>query len=558
MEKEIVFGILLLAIGLFAWGKLRYDLVAIICLLLLVISGLVPANEAFLGFSHPAVITVAMILVVSHGLSKSGLIEWIAKWMMEKELSFSLQLALLCLMVSLASAFMNNVGALAMTIPLVIHIANKSGHSPSSYLMPIAFASLLGGMTTLIGTPPNIIISTFRSSHSGGEFSMFDFSPVGLGLTFIGLLFIILGGWRLVPKRLPEGEGNGKFNIEDYITEVVVTKDSKLKEEPRSAIMEFTKGNIQVLNTIRASQMTFAPGRKFIFKENDIITIQGDPTDIQEFIDASNTKLAGKEKDAPKIKNSEDIILTEAVVMGNSKIVGRTASSMNLSYRYGMNLLAISRRNQKIRKRIDQVSFQEGDVLLVQGENDKIDEALDNLGCLPLADRGINLGQPKKILLTLSIFGLSLFLIVSGFLPVELAFTLAAILTVLFKIIPLRELYTSIDWPVIILLGAFLPLGTALETSGGASWIAEKILQLQENFPPWFLLGLVLVVTMFLSDIINNAATVVLMAPIAMSVASGLGVNADPFLMAVAVGGSCAFLTPIGHQSNALVMGPGG
>ncbi len=558
MEKEIVFGILLLALGLFAWGKLRYDLVALICLLLLVITGLVPTKEAFVGFSHPAVITVAMILVVSHGLSKSGLIEWIAKWMMEKELSFTLQLALLCLMVSLASAFMNNVGALAMTIPLVIHIANKSGHSASSYLMPIAFASLLGGMTTLIGTPPNIIISTFRSSHSGADFAMFDFAPVGIGLTVIGLLFIIFGGWKLVPKRQPQGEENGKFNIYDYITEVVVTEDSKLKDEPRSAIMEYTKGNIQVLNTTRGSQMTFAPGRKFIFKEKDIITVQGDPSDIQEFIDASKTKLEGKEKAAKKIKDSEDIALVEAVVMGNSKIIGRTASNMNLSYRFGVNLLAISRRDQKIRKRIDQVEFREGDVILIQGENDKIDEALDNMGCLPLADRGINLGQPKKILLTLAIFGLSLLLILTGLLPVELAFTLAAVLTVLFKIIPLRDLYSTIDWPVIILLGAFLPLGTALETSGGASWIAEKILQLQESFPPWFLLGLILVVTMFLSDLINNAATVVLMAPIAMSVAAGLGVNSDPFLMAVAVGGSCAFLTPIGHQSNALVMGPGG
>ncbi|MGY6741567.1 MAG: SLC13 family permease [Cecembia sp.] len=558
MEKEIVFGILLLAVGLFAWGKIRYDLVALICLLLLVITGLVPAEESFVGFSHPAVITVAMILVVSHGLSRSGLIEWIARWMMEKELRFTFQLAILCVMVSLASAFMNNVGALAMTIPLVIHIANKSGHSPSAYLMPIAFASLLGGMTTLIGTPPNIIISTFRSSHSGADFSMFDFSPVGLGLTFIGLLFIVLGGWRLVPKRLPKGDDNGKFNIEEYITEVVVTEDSKLKDEPRSAIMEITKGNIQVLNIVRSSQMTFAPGKNFIFKEKDIITIQGDPSDIKEFIDSSKTKLFGKEKAAEKIKDAEDIVMAEAVVMGNSKIIGRTAANMNLSYRYGVNLLAISRRNQKIRKRIDQVDLKEGDVLLIQGESEKIDEALDNMGCLPLADRGINLGEPKKILLSLGIFGFSLLLILFGLLPVELAFTLAAVLIVLFKIFPLRELYTAIDWPVIVLLGAFLPLGTALETSGAASWVAEQILQLQESVPPWFLLGLVLVVTMFLSDIINNAATVVLMAPIALSVANGLGVSPDPFLMAVAVGGSCAFLTPIGHQSNALVMGPGG
>ncbi|MFD2201783.1 SLC13 family permease [Shivajiella indica] len=558
MEKELVFGILILAIGLFAWGKLRYDLVAIICLLLLVITGLIPAEESFSGFAHPAVITVAMILIVSHGLSKSGLIEWIARWMMEKDLSFTLQLTVLCAMVSLASAFMNNVGALAMTIPLVIHLAKKSGQSPSSYLMPIAFASLLGGMITLIGTPPNIIVSSFRAEHVSEEFGMFDFAPVGLSLTLIGLVFIILIGWRLVPKRSPQGEETNKFNIEDYITEVVIAEDSKLKGEPRSKILEFTNGNIQILNTIRNDQMIYAPGRNFIFREKDIITLQGDPSDIKEFIDDSNTKLVGKEKHAHKKNESEQISLVEAVVMENSRIIGRTASNMNMSYRYGINLLAISRRNQKIRKRIDHVAFKNGDVLLVQGESDKIDEALDRMGCLPLADRGINLGQPKKILVALSIFGLSLALIISGILKVEIAFTLAALLLILFKVIPLRDIYTSIDWPVIILIGALLPLGTALETSGGAVWLAEKILIFKESLPPWFILGLVLVLTMFLSDIINNAATVVLMAPIALNIASGLGVNPDPFLMAVAVGGSCAFLTPIGHQGNALIMGPGG
>jgi di/tricarboxylate transporter len=558
MEKEIVFGILVLAIGLFAWGKLRYDLVAIICLLLLVITGLVSAQDSFAGFAHPAVVTVAMILIVSHGLSKSGLIEWIARWMMEKELNYILQLAVLCIMVSLASAFMNNVGALAMTIPLVIHLAKKSGQSPSSYLMPIAFSSLLGGMITLIGTPPNIIISTFRSDYSGEEFGMFDFAPVGLGLTFIGLLFIILVGWRLVPKRTPQGEDTNKFNIDDYITELRIVEGSKLKDEPRRKIHEFTKGNIQVLNTIRNEQLIYAPSRNFVFKEMDIITIQGDPSDIKDFIDESKTELVGKEKVSPKIKPSEEISLVEAVLMENSRIIGRTASNMNMSFRYGINLLAISRSNQKIRKRIDHVPFKVGDVLLVQGESDKIDEALEQMGCLPLADRGINLGQPKKILLALSIFGLSLALIISGILQVQIAFTLAALLIVLFKVIPLRDIYTAIDWPVIILIGALLPLGTALETSGGAAWLAEKVLILKDNFPPWFILGLVLLLTMFLSDIINNAATVVLMAPIAMSIAAGMGVNSDPFLMAVAVGGSCAFLTPIGHQGNALIMGPGG
>lgn len=558
-QMYIVFGILLFAIVLFAWGKLRHDIVSVICLLLLVFTGLVPSEESFLGFSNPAVITVAAILVVSHGLARSGLIEFLARWLMDKKLNFTLQLGFLCLMVCLASAFMNNVGALAMTMPLAIHIANKNGHSPSSYLMPIAFASLLGGMTTLIGTPPNIIISTIRAEQIGERYAIFDFAQVGASIAVVGLLFIVLVGWRLVPKRNAKEEDTAKFSIDDYITEVLLTENSKLIDEPHRAIYEFTKGNIQVLNIIRDHQMTYAPGRNFVFKENDIITIQGDPDDLKDFIEESATELAGKnEEDLTDRNNARNIVLVEAVVRENARVINRSASEIHLNFRFGVNLLAISRQNQKIRKRIEQVKFQVGDVLLIQGEDDKVEEALERMGCLPLADRGINLGQPKNIILSLAIFSLALLLIISNLLQVQVAFTLAALCMVLFRVVPLREIYTAIDWPIIILLGALLPLGTALETSGGAAWIAEQVLLSKDFLPSWAILAIILIVTMFLSDVINNAATVVLMAPIALSVASGMGAQPDAFLMAVAVGGSCAFLTPIGHQSNALVMGPGG
>lgn len=559
MDMQIVFGTLILAIILFAWGKIRYDLVSMICLLVLVIFGIVPAEEAFLGFAHPAVITVGMILVVSHGLARSGLVESMAKILIERELSFTVQLGFLCILVCIASAFMNNVGALAMTMPLAIHIANKHGHSASSYLMPIAFSSLLGGMTTLIGTPPNIIISTFRAEQLGERYRMFDFAPVGIGVAVIGLLFIIFIGWRFVPKRAPKGDEKSRFNIDDYITEVVISEDSNLKDQPHRVVYEFTKGNIQILNIIRNNQLTYAPGRNFIFRENDVISIQGDPEDLKEFISESKTNLVGEEQGKEdKEKKNEDIVLVEAVVMASSPIIGRSASDMLLSFRYGINLLAISRQSQKIRKRIDHVRFQAGDVILVQGESDRLDETFNSMGCLPLADRGLNFGEPKKIILALGIFLSSLGLIISGLLEVQVGFTLGALFMVLFRVIPVREIYTSVDWPVIILLGALLPLGTALEDSGGANLIAGKILLLKDSSPPWVILTIVLVVTMFLSDIINNAATVVLMAPIAINISSGMGVESDPFLMAVAIGGSCAFLTPIGHQSNALVMGPGG
>ncbi len=558
MGKEIVFGVLVLALILFAWGKIRHDFVALICLLILVFSGVVPAEDSFLGFAHPAVITVAMILVVGHGLKKSGLVEWLGNYMVNLSTNFTIQLALLCGLVCFASAFMNNVGALAVSMPLAVHIANKNGTSVSYFLMPIAFSSLLGGMITLIGTPPNIIISTFRSQALGVRYRMFDFAPVGIGLAIVGILFIVLLGWRFIPKRIAKDNDDPKFNINDYITEVKIGPESNLKNAPHSTIYDSVKGNIQILDIIRNKQLIYAPGRNFVFKENDIIAVQGDSNDLKEFIETTRTVLVGKEKGEHLAIGMENITLSEAVVMANSPMIERSASEIHMSFRYGVNLLAISRRNKQVVKRIDHVKFQIGDILLVQGESEKMTEALDRMGCLPLADRGISLGEPKKIALAVGVFVLALVMIITRLAEVQIAFTVAALLMVLFKIVPIRDFYTSIDWPIIVLLGALLPLGTALETSGGAELIASQILVFQDSMAPWMILGVVLVFTMFLSDIINNAATVVLMAPIALSVATGLEVSPDPFLMAVAIGASCAFLTPIGHQSNALVMGPGG
>ncbi|ERM83342.1 hypothetical protein P872_15985 [Rhodonellum psychrophilum GCM71 = DSM 17998] len=558
MDQIIVFVTLFVALSLFVWGKLRHDLVAIICLMILVFSGIVPPEEAFLGFANPAVVTVAMILVVSFGLQKSGLIDFIGNWVMKLGDNPTLQIGALCVIVCFASAFMNNVGALAVLMPVAISVAKKSGTSPSVILMPIAFSSLLGGMITLIGTPPNILISNIRKTSLGEPFKMFDFAPVGLGVAFIGLLFIVFIGWRLIPKRIGNSDDKEKFNINDYITEVRLTEDSKIVKKPLSDIHELTEGDIIVLNLIRSRHLIHAPSLNMILQEGDILTLEASSEDLKTFVENSKTQLVGKSEEKEDVVGGENISTIEAVVMADALISNQTAASLNLRKRYGVNLLAISRQGKKIRKRIDHVKFQVGDVLLLQGDTDKWTDLLQNLGCLPLADRGFNIGEPRKIILAVGIFLLALALIIFDLTQVQIAFSLAALLMVITKIIPLKEIYTNIDWPVIILLGAFLPIGTAMETSGGAETIANQILKFGSSLPNWGILALVLVVTMFLSDVINNAATVLLMAPVAIGLAIGLDCSPDPFLIAVAVGGSCAFLTPIGHQSNTLVMGPGG
>jgi di/tricarboxylate transporter len=564
MELNIVFGTLILALVLFIWGKFRHDVVAIFCLLILTITEIIPVEEAFFGFAHPAVITVAVILVVSAGLQNSGLIDLIGQWIIKLGNNLTLQIAVLCVTVCIASAFMNNVGALAVMMPVALHLAKKSGNSPSSLLMPLAFASLLGGMITLIGTPPNIIIASFRNKEMQGSFSMFDFAPVGLGVSLVGLLFIIFIGWRLIPKRI---SGNKKdesyFDIEDYITEIIIEKDSELEGESLLKILEITDGDIQVLSVVRSNYLMHAPDMNMVLREGDIISIESDGDDLKTFLEKSKCTLvankeSGEDKKPEKAIGSEEISIVEAVVMADAPISNQTAVSLRMRNRFGVNLLAVSRQEKKIKKRLDHVKFKVGDVLLLQGNAEKMNESLQSMGCLPLADRGFSIGKPKRIVFALSIFIISIGLIITDLLPVQISFTLAAFAMVVTKTLDLKELYQKIDWPVIVLLGAMLPLGTALESTGGANFLANLMLEIGAELPPEASLGLFFVTTMLLSNVINNAATAVLMAPIALNIAQGLGVSSDPFLMAIAVGASSAFLTPIGHQSNTLVMGPGG
>ncbi|MBW6516467.1 MAG: anion permease [Candidatus Cloacimonetes bacterium] len=558
MDQVIVFATLGAALVLFVWGKIRYDFVALIALFIVTIFRIIPTEEAFSGFGHPAVITVAAVMVISKGLQNSGLIDLIGRWTMKLGKSIILQVFALSIVVAVASAFMNNVGALAIMMPVAIHLARKSGNPPSYLLMPIAFASLLGGMMTMIGTPPNIIIATFRQDVTGTPFRLFDFTPVGLPLVVSGIVIISLLGWRLLPKRKGQDSQEDSFHIDDYITEVRVTKESKIRGKTIADIHDMKDIEITILGLIRRKQRIHAPDNSEVLKLNDIIILEADSDSIRTFVDISGVKLMGGKQFRKDALGSKDIAIREAIVMNDSKLAGKTAASLNMRSKYGINLLAVARNNKRLRNRLDHIKFRPGDVLLLQGRNHNLSDTINNIGCLPLAERGLRIGYQKKIPLTLGIFGLGILAVVTGILPVQIAFTLAALLIVLTKVVSFREVYDDIDWSIIILLGAMIPVGIALQLSGGADLIADQILLISSGLPIWFVLTLLMIVTMLLSDIINNAATAVLMAPIAINIAQGFNVSLDPFLMVIAVGASSAFLTPIGHQSNTLVMGPGG
>lgn len=557
-DQWIVFGTLILTLVLFILGKIRYDIVALIALLILVVLGPIPTERAFTGFSNSAVITVAAVFVLSKALQNSGVVDLLGQKLAKVQGGTIIQLAALTGIVVVFSAFMNNVGALALLLPVAIQLARKKNLSPSTYLMPIAFASLLGGMTTLIGTPPNIIISSFREQAGLEPFRMFDFSLVGVGVAVIGVIYIVFLGWRLIPIRKGQSSTDSLFDIEKYVTEVRITETSKLNGRRLSEFHTFVESEVMIIALVRGAERRLAPSPQTKFSSNDVLILTIDTENLDNLISTSGVELVGSEKIDSKELESDEISLMETVVTANSMMIGGNARTLNLRKNYGVNLLAIARQGRRLHTRLDRIRFQSGDVLLLQGYSDTLKEVLSTLGCLPLANRGLRIGQPRRIIFSLAIFASALLLSAIDLLSVQVAFLAACVIMVLTKLISLKDAYESIEWPIIILLGAMIPVGEALETSGGASMIANGVLNVANQMAPEVSLVIMLVATMFLSDIINNAAAVVLMAPIGINIANGLGVSIDPFLMATAIGASCAFLTPIGHQSNTLVMGPGG
>ena len=558
-EQVAIFSILAGILALFAWGRIRYDVVAFMGLILCVLLGLVPAQDAFSGFSHPATITVAMVLILSRGLANSGVVDLIVSRLMFTVKRVSLHVAMLSGVSAVFSMVINNVGALALLMPVGIESSAKAKRSPAVILMPMSFASILGGLVTLIGTPPNIIIANFRTDVRGEPFAMFDFSPVGGVVAVAGVAFIALAGWRMIPeKRRARVTGEELITIDDYITELGVPKDSELIGVPlRELDQRAEKLDVEIVGIIRDKRRILAALLHEKINSKDILIVKAGPQELDKFVTDTKLELVtGKEK--ASLLRSEDTTMMEAVVQSSSRMEGQTFTSLRLKKRYGIHLLGVSRQGTPIRKRLPQVRFRGGDVVLLQGDSESLADLVFSLGCLPLAKRRLNLGAGKKAGLAVGIFAAAIVATAMGLASLQIALSVAAITMVLFKIVPVRNVYEEINWPAIVLLGAMIPVGRGLESTGGTQLIAESILGLGASLPPALILTLVLVVTMTLSDVMNNVATAVVMAPVAVSIAGQLGVNVDPFLMAVAVGASCAFLTPIGHQNNTLIMGPAG
>ncbi|PTX53262.1 di/tricarboxylate transporter [Gemmobacter caeni] len=541
---------------LFLSGRLRHDIVALSALIAAVTVGLVPADRAFDGFAQPAVITVACVLVLSRALQVSGAVDWLARNALPSSGGPVRTLLTLCGLGAFLSAFMNNVGALALLMPVALQIAPRAGLTAGQALMPLAFGTVLGGTVTLIGTPPNLIVAGFRARSGEAPFAMFDFTPVGLAVTLAGLAFITLVGWRLVPKR--QGSTGEDFDTGAYMAELTVPPEAAAIGMTLAEIeAKLAEAGGQIVAMERRGTWLTAPraSRKVI--EGDLLVMEADLATLIEAAQPLGLKLAERDPEQESRRNDE-VLLREYVVRPDSALAGSTPADLGLRSRYGINLLAVARSGQRAATRLREWRIRAGDVLLLQGQAEALSGFSAHAGFIPLAERDLHLPRPRQALLASGIMAAAVAAAALGFAPPAIAFTCGMLAVMITRLVPLSDVYDSIDWSVIVLLAAMMPVADAMESSGAAKLVAETLMTHVAQGNAVVALGLILVVTMTLSDVMNNAATAAVMCPITLGAASALSVNPDAFLMAVAIGASCSFLTPIGHQNNTLILGPGG
>jgi di/tricarboxylate transporter len=541
--------------SLFLWGRFRYDVTAMIALLAALALGIVKPVDAFTGFADDIVIIVGSALVLSAAVQRSGVIELVLNLVSQHIRRVRSLLLVLTAAVGFSSALIKNVGALAMLMPAALQMAKKNDASPSVFLMPMSFASLLGGLMTMVGTSPNIIVSRVRQDMTGEPFRMFDYFPTGFGLLVVGLLFLRFG-YRLLPRDRRGAPTMGEaLNISDYVTEATVAEGSPVIGKSIAELLDRHEQQVAVTGLLRGDMRgDIHPG--IHLREGDTLILAGDPETLERVVARDQLSLVGSEGD--DAYEGDDIGVIEAVVTTDSALIGRTAGRLLMRERLGINLIAISRAGERLTAKPGQVVLRAGDVLVLQGPMGLLPERLSQLGALPLAQRSIRLGLSKRGWLPVIILALAMAATAAGIVPVAVAFFAAAGMVIITGALPVGEAYEAVEWPILIMLGALIPVSGSLQSTGASTVLATQLAHAAAALPPWGAVALILVTAMAVTPFLNNAATVLVMAPIAAVFAHDLGYRPEAFLIATAMGAGCDFLTPIGHQCNTLVLGPGG
>ncbi|MCB1744501.1 MAG: SLC13 family permease, partial [Gammaproteobacteria bacterium] len=555
-DQIILFCLLFGVFALLLWGRIRYDVVAFSALVIALLTGVVPKEEAFTGFGHPATVVIALVLIVSRALSNAGAIELLARYVVDASRSLAAHIGIMSGVAAVLSGIMNNVAALALLMPIDIQAAHKAKRNVALSLMPLSFATILGGMITLIGTPPNIVVAAIRDERLGAPFSMFDFTPVGGAVAVAGILFVALLGWRLIPNRdAALTQPTTVADLEAYLAEAVVPNENEaIGKRLRDLYAAADGDDVSIVGLVRDGRRMPGSARNLRLRAGDHLVLEGGPAGIEQFIGAHGLRfpdVGGSEARRPTL-SGESHILSEVVVPEGAQVIGHSARDLHLAYRHGVMLLGVSRRGQRFRERVRKLPIMAGDILLLYGPEERLPAVIAWMDCVPLAERGLNLLQRENAWPAIGIFLVAIVLASLGLVYLPIALAGAVALFALLGIVRPSRMYSAVEWPVIVLLGSLIPIGGALESSGGTRLLAEQMLHWTEGYSPVVLLTLLMIITMTLSDILNNVATTLIAAPVGVDIASKLGVSPDPFLMAVAVAASCAFLTPIGHKNNTI------
>lgn len=557
LQQGLAFGLVGLTILAFVWGRFRYDLVAVVALLAGMVIGVVPPEAAFDGFRNDIVIIIAAALIVSAAFARSGLIEWVLAGVLPYLKTERTQVPVLTTVVTLLSMMSKNVGALAIMLPVAMQVTRNTGTPPSRLLMPMAAGAMAGGMATLVGTSPNIIVAQIREDMTGAPFSMFDYAPVGLALTAIVLVFLAFG-YRLLPRdRVGTASLSASLEKNAYSTELRAPEPWAPGKMTISAL-EAAGPDVRILKIVRDGRSITAPRGNVVVRSSDVIMAEGSAQALGAFIQAAQLTLRGSDSPAIKDQRSEDVHLAEAVINLGSPLIDRPSAATEVHGRFGVNLLGVSRSGRSVTAQVGRARLKQGDIILLQGSEGRLSQAMRDLELLPLAERQLTLGEAPRRFMPAMVLGLAMLLVGFQLVPVAAAFFGAAVLILMLGGLTMKEAYRALDGPLLVLIAALIPVSEAIQTTGGDDLIASLLSGLFGAMPGLLAVGALMLVSMAVTPFLNNAATVLIMAPIGATLALQLGYRPDPFLMAVAVGAACDFLTPIGHQCNTIVMRPAG
>lgn len=556
LEQGLAFGLMGAAVACFIWGKFRYDLVALTALVVGAIIGVVPIDDMFAGFSNELIWIIASALVLSAAIARSGIVESVFSPVLSRLNAPTLQIPAFAGAVMLLSMATKNIGALAIVMPIALQVARKSGTPPSQLLMPMAFASLLGGLVTLVGTSPNVIVSSVRESILGEPYQLFDFAPVGLGICIAGFVFLAIAPFFIRINRSSPAGVEQAMEAAHYVTELSVPEGSALAGQPCSELQKLAGADVMLVSIISSGKRRKC-SPEVMLAEGDTIVVEGDQKDLEKFAAAAKLSLTGERHREGK-ENAEEVRVVEGVIGQASRLAGRTVAQARLHEQFGLSVLAVSRGGSRIASELRAVRLRAGDIIIFKAMDSDMGAAFAELQILPLTERKVALGTKRFGFAPVALLGAAILAITMGWAPIQLAFMAAAVGVLLLRVMSVTEAYRAIDGSMLVLLAALIPLSQAIERTGGAALLAAPLSDLLQPMPAYLAVATLIIVGMAITPFLNNAATVLIVAPMAAVVAGNLGVNPDAYLMAVAIGAACDFLTPIGHQCNTLVMGPGG